>query len=119
LRNGKALGKGLDSIISVSKEDIKILEKPSEEVVTLKVKTASQGEKTITVTKDVIESIKFKAVGTTDPFTVVYMELLRNTIPRFKVAQELGKIVKEYVERENPELVKLINDILALKGIKP
>ena len=114
-RKRKNIGKGVEALIS------KKIEEPSEEKensekILLEVKTLTKGVRKIEVDDQVIADVikrfkKISNVSTVDPFAVIYLHLLRLTIPDFKTSQELGHIVREYC-KDNKELCDLIYRII-------
>jgi hypothetical protein len=124
LKNGKnerALGKGLDAILpkEIPKDVLKEESiEEDDEVIELEVRTKTQDVQKIAKTKRELISLIKKLAETkrsatcTDKFAIVYMHLLRHTIPAFNVSMEMGEIIRDFAEENNPELVRLIDEIL-------
>ncbi len=110
--NGGKKGKGIDALLPSAK---KVEENEKKKEIT--VITISKGERKVLVGKEEIEKVikivkKKRNVSTTDLFTRICMELLKETVPRFNASEEVGKIVREYYLKNNKEFARIVENII-------
>lgn len=104
-------GKGIDALLPSAK---KVEEDEKKKEITV---ITSKGERKVLVGKEEIEKVikivkKKRNVSTTDLFTRVCMELLKETVPRFNASEEVGKIVREYYLKNNKEFARIVENII-------